>query len=79
MKDQLNMVRNIFKSKQNQWIPLYELTEIAAQYNARIYTLRREGMEIINRTKTINGVKNSWYKYVTLKEEKTGQLTMRGC
>ncbi len=74
MKNQLATIRSMFISRQNQWIPLYEIMGIAAQYNARIYSLRQEGMAIINKTKIYGGVKHSWYKNETLREEENGQL-----
>ena len=33
-----------------------------AQYNARIFELRKEGHEITNRRRTINGVTCSWFR-----------------
>jgi len=57
-------LRNFFISKINQWIPLPEIMRFSAQYNARIYELRRMGLNIINKTKEINGVKHSWYMLI---------------
>ena len=44
------------------WVPLPEIAECAAQYNARIFELRRLNFPIENRTKEINGVRHSWFR-----------------
>lgn len=65
MRHQTEVLRSLFNERAGQWIPLPEIMSIAAQYNARIFTLRREGMNILNKTKIVNGIKHSWYKYET--------------
>jgi hypothetical protein len=45
-----------------QWVPLPEITACAAQYNARIFELRRLGFSIENRTEEANGVRHSWFR-----------------
>jgi hypothetical protein len=72
LKQRLN-IKNLFESRPNEWIPLYEITPLAAQYNARIKELRpeydkrgaliRPGMDIVNMTKRVDGVRHSWYRY----------------
>ena len=47
------------------WVPLPEITECAAQYNARIFELRRLGFRIKNRTQDVNGVRHSWFRLET--------------
>ena len=44
------------------WVPLPEITVCAAQYNARIFELRRLGLRIVNRTKEVDGVRHSWFR-----------------
>src|ERR1700674_5034183 len=44
------------------WVPLPRITDCAAQYNARIFELRRLGFRIANRTKLVNGTKHSWFR-----------------
>jgi len=45
------------------WVPLPQIMECAAQYNARIFELRRMGFCIpAPRSKTINGQKHTWYR-----------------
>jgi hypothetical protein len=51
-------------SARGDWVPLPEITACAAQYNARIFELRRLGFQIENRTKEINGVRHSWFRLI---------------
>lgn len=44
------------------WVPLPEIAAYAAQYNARIFELRRLGFAIENRTREIDGVRHSWFR-----------------
>ena len=43
-------------------VPLFKLSAIAAQYNARIFELRRMGYHIENRTETSDGTQHSWFR-----------------
>lgn len=49
-------------SAHDDWVPLYRVTQYAAQYNARVYELRRMGHVIRNRTREIDGVRHSWFR-----------------
>jgi hypothetical protein len=44
------------------WVPLPTIADCAAQYNARIFELRRLGFRIANRTRIVNGTKHSWFR-----------------
>jgi hypothetical protein len=44
------------------WVPLPEILACAAQYNARIFELRRLGFAIENKTEEINGLRHSWFR-----------------
>src|ERR1700691_2001185 len=47
------------------WVPLPEILDLGvAQYNARIFELRRHGLTIENRTETVDGVRHSWFRLV---------------
>lgn len=48
------------------WVPLPEIMSCAAQYNSRIYDLRRAGHIIENRTETDTktGAHHSWFRLV---------------
>lgn len=49
-------------SARGDWVPLPRVTQHAAQYNARIFELRRMGFVIRNRTKDVDGVRHSWFR-----------------
>jgi hypothetical protein len=49
-------------SARGDWVPLYRVTQHAAQYKARVYELRRMGHVIRNRTREIDGVRHSWFR-----------------
>ena len=53
------------------WVPLPEITNCAAQYNARIFELRRLGFRIENRTRKVNGQRHSWFRLETFPGEIT--------
>jgi hypothetical protein len=46
-------------------VPLYEILPLAAQYNARIWSLRKMGFKIENRTEERDGVRHSWFRLVS--------------
>lgn len=71
MKNQEYEIEMMFKRRPGEWIILPDLMKIAAQYNARIYTLRtrkKDPMNIENRTQKINGVTHSAYRYMPKNE-----------
>jgi hypothetical protein len=66
MKDQALALARLFESKPNEWIPLPDILKTGiAQYNARIYDLRRPpyDMDIKNRWEIVEGVKHSWFMF----------------
>lgn len=73
MRQQRQKIKELLKRRPNKWIPLYEILQLGvAQYNARLFELRHnDNMIIENKTKVINGVKHSWYKYIP---KENGQL-----
>lgn len=46
------------------WVPLPEIMACAAQYNARIFELRKN-FNIENRTETVDGVRHSWFRLIS--------------
>ena len=62
---QRDELRELFKRKPNQWIPLPEIMGLGiAQYGARILELRREGMDIENKVMgTVNGQRHTAFRY----------------
>lgn len=68
MKDshgQRGKIMELLKAADGSWVSLPEIMDCAAQYNARIFELRRLGFRIENRTKEIAGVRHSWFRLVT--------------
>ena len=66
MNNQRQRIKQLFIDRTGEWIPVPEIFRLAAQYNARIYELRAEGMDIENKTEIReNGVKYSWYCYTS--------------
>jgi len=62
---QKDRLRKFFKERPNTWIPLPEILKLLiAQYNARIFDLRGEGMKIENKTEIVDGQRHSYYRYV---------------
>ncbi len=47
------------------WVPLPRLVQIAAQYSARVYELRRLGFTIANKTRVVDGKRHSWFRLRT--------------
>lgn len=64
MITQSDKIESLFKRSPGSWIPCYDLIKYSLQYNARIFELRRKGMVIENKTKTVSGHKHSWYRYL---------------
>lgn len=63
-------------SARGDWVPLYRVTQHAAQYNARVYELRRMGFVIHNRTRDIDGVRHSWFRLEPGASEPLGRPTV---
>jgi alkylated DNA nucleotide flippase Atl1 len=58
------------------WVALPEVLELGiAQYNARVYELRRLGFAIENRTERVNGQRHSWFRLV----QSPTQSKSQGC
>lgn len=71
---QREKLRLFFIERVGEWVPLYQIMEIGkAQYNARIFELRRSGMIIEHRHEMVDGVCHSYYRFV--KEMKELQRT----
>lgn len=55
----------VLAERAGQWVPLPDLLQTGvAQYNARILELRRQGIQIDNRTAVLNGQRRSWFRLV---------------
>jgi hypothetical protein len=58
-------ILGLLQAANGGWVPLPQIADCAAQYNARIFELRREGFKIRNRTKDVDGVRHSWFRLET--------------
>ena len=63
-KTQSAAILRLLVDAKGEWVPLPKIMECAAQYNARIFELRRDGFTIENRTEVIDEVKHSWFRIV---------------
>jgi hypothetical protein len=46
------------------WVPLPEIMACAAQYNARIFELRKIGFTVENKNEVVDGVRHSWFRLI---------------
>jgi hypothetical protein len=62
-KTQRARILGLLIDARGQWVALPEIMACAAQYNARIFELRRLGFDIENRTEadTKTGAHHSWF------------------
>ena len=66
---QRERIFRLLQSRAGQWVPLYEITPLAAQYNTRIKELRERGHIIDNHTRHVDGVVHSWFRLVEAKHQ----------
>src|SRR4051794_1515634 len=64
LRKQRDKILALLVQARGAWVPLPQITECAAQYNARIFELRRLGFAIHNRTEFQDGVRHSWFRLV---------------
>jgi hypothetical protein len=55
-------ILSVLVAARGGWVPLRKITDCAAQYNARIFELRRLGFRITNRTREVDGRRCSWFR-----------------
>jgi len=62
-----------------EWVPLPEIMACAAQYNARVFELRRLGFNVENRTETDSdtGQRHSWFRLVSTVTKSTTETRSR--
>ena len=61
-KTQRDKILGVLVSARGGWVPLPEITALAAQYNARLHELRRLGFHIENRIRDMDGTRHSWFR-----------------
>jgi hypothetical protein len=59
---QRGKILDLLLAARGQEVPLPKIADCAAQYNARIFELRRLGFRITNRTREVNGQRYSWFR-----------------
>jgi hypothetical protein len=59
---QRGKILELLIAARGDWVSLPKIADCAAQYNARIFELRRLGLRIENRTKEVDGVRHSWFR-----------------
>ena len=78
-KTQRGEILALLIKARGDWVPLPEIMACAAQYNARVFELRRLGFSVENRTDTIDGVRHSWFRLAASKPEtETAKLAGSG-
>lgn len=60
--NQRQRILELLTDARGAWVPLPEIARCAAQYNARIFELRRQGFTITNRTADVGGERHSWFR-----------------
>jgi hypothetical protein len=64
-KTQRAAILRLLMNARGAWVPLPEILALGcAQYNARIFELRRLGFQIESRTKRAGEVRHSWFRLV---------------
>ena len=71
------------QSRAGQWVPLYEITPLAARHRTRIKESRERGHIIDNHARHVDGVVHSWFRLVEPRTQaglfsKTEEVTAAG-
>ena len=61
-KTQRTAILDLLVSAHGQWVELPEIMRLAAQYNARLWELRKLGFAIENRIRDAGGIRRSWFR-----------------
>jgi hypothetical protein len=59
------------------WTPAPELAKISLQYGRAVHSLRRQGWQIANRVRTVNGVKHGEFRLGTAAVPSSRELRAR--
>ena len=70
---QRGAILELLRSRKGQWIELFHFIQLAAQYNARIFELRRAGFGIENKTARVNGQVHGWFRLVSEPDERANK------
>jgi hypothetical protein len=69
-KGQKGAILQVLLDSRGKWIPAYELSKQALQYNARVFSLRREGYIIANKTERLGGKVHGSFRLVSEPEDR---------
>jgi hypothetical protein len=69
-KTQRDAILGLLVSARGGWVELPEIMRLAAQYNARLWELRRLGFKIENRIRDVGGIRHSWFRLVPSEQAK---------
>jgi hypothetical protein len=65
VKSQRAAVLRLLVDAKGGWVALPDVLALGiAQYNARVFELRRAGFVIENKTERVNGARHSWFRLV---------------
>jgi hypothetical protein len=59
---QRSQILSVLIAARGDWVSLPRITVCAAQYNTRIFELRRLGFRITNQIREVNGQRHSWFR-----------------
>lgn len=59
---QSGRILKLLKERSGEWVPAPELSAISLQYCARIFALRKAGVEIENRTERSGKIRHGFYR-----------------
>jgi hypothetical protein len=59
---QRERILELLLAARGNWVSLPQVQACAAQYNARVFELRRLGYRITNRTREDQGKRHSWFR-----------------
>jgi biotin operon repressor len=59
---QRERILELLSAARGNWVSLPQVQACAAQYNARVFELRRLGYRIENKIREADGVRRSWFR-----------------
>ena len=59
---QQSQILGLLTAARGDWVSLLAIKSCAAQYNSRIFELRRLGFRIANKIREVDGVRMSWFR-----------------
>jgi len=62
---QRGQILELLTAARGDWVPLPKVQACAAQYNARVFELRRLGFRIANKTRDVSGQRHSFFRLVS--------------